>query len=106
MTSYDPSEQDIIIDEFSTLLRAVVQDGGRKRKKGVKVPWWRDPEHEGAIFSHLTKWKRGELVDSDSGAHPLVHLAFRALAIAYQETHGKVDPARWTRWMSSTSEPS
>ena len=44
------------------------------------------------MFSHLSKWKHGDLKDKDSGSHPLVHLAWRALAIAYQETYGKVEP--------------
>lgn len=45
------------------------------------------------MFSHLSHWKHGELVDPDSLAHPLVHLAWRALAIAWQETHAtdKID---------------
>jgi hypothetical protein len=52
-----------------------------------------DVSHEPAVFSHLNKWKHGEWQDPDSGAHPLVHLAWRALAIAYQETYGRRDPA-------------
>ncbi len=32
------------------------------------------------------KWKQGELHDKDSGAHPLVHAAWRCLAIACSET--------------------
>lgn len=85
--TYDPGEQDEIIDEFAQMLRAVTADGGRKRAAGVKPSWKVDPSHEAAIFSHLNRWKHGERVDPDSGAHPLVHLAFRALAIAAQETH-------------------
>lgn len=90
--NYDPIEQDVIYETFSAMLRSATKDGGRKRKAGLKPPWWRDPQHEAAIFSHLDKWKHGVLVDPDSGAHPLIHLAWRALAIAYQETHGQVDP--------------
>lgn len=67
-------------------------DGSKKRQAGKKQPWWKDDTHETAIFSHLYKWKRGEKHDRDSHAHPLVHLAWRALAIAYQETVGQVDP--------------
>lgn len=87
------SERDLIHMIFDTLLAAATGDGAEKRARGDKVPWWRDETHEAAIFSHLTKWKRGELVDKDSGAHPLVHAAWRCLAIAYQEKFGKVDPA-------------
>jgi hypothetical protein len=74
---------------FADMLAACTKDGGRKRKAGAKPPWYEDPSHEAAIFSHLNKWKHGEMVDRDSGAHPLVHLAWRALAIAWQETNGK-----------------
>lgn len=90
--SYDASEQDVLLHEFHKLLREVTKDGGRKRARGEKPPWWKDGAHEAAMFSHLNKWKHGERTDKDSGAHPLVHLAWRALAIAYQETHGQVEP--------------
>jgi len=91
--SYDASEQGLVNEVFKALLASATGDGGKKRAAGLKPPWWRDPAHEAAIFSHLNKWKHGERVDPDSGAHTLVHLAWRALAIAYQETYGKVDPA-------------
>lgn len=93
MESYDATEQQVVIQEFLKMLWSVTKDGGKKRAKGEKPEWWRDTSHEAAIFSHINKWKHGETVDKDSGVHPLVHLAWRALAIAYQETHGKVDPA-------------
>ena len=85
-------EREGVINSFTKMLRAVTGDGSKKRQAGEKPPWWNDDSHEGAIFSHITKWKRGEKVDKDSGAHPLVHAAWRALAIAYQETYGRVDP--------------
>jgi hypothetical protein len=85
-SSYDASEQDDVIARFTEELRKPTGDGGRKRAAAEKPPWYRDPSHEGAVFSHITKWKRGELVDPDSGAHPLVHAAWRLLAIACQET--------------------
>jgi hypothetical protein len=90
---YDPREQDIVLEVFAHMLRSVTKDGGRKRAAGVKPPWWRDNAHRAAIFSHLNKYEHGERRDPESGAHPFVHLAWRALAIAYQETYGKVDPA-------------
>ncbi len=89
---YDASEQDAILATFSEMLSAVTRDGGRKRAAGKKLPWWRDLSHEAAIFSHLNRWKHYEKADPDSGVHPLVHLAWRALAIAYQETVGLVPP--------------
>lgn len=93
MPTYDSSEQHLLLDVFTQMLWDVTKDGGTKRAAGTKPPWWRDESHEAAIFSHLNKWKHGEKVDKDSGAHPFVHLAWRALAIAYQETYGRVDPA-------------
>lgn len=91
---YDASEQTALLKAFGDLLAAVTLDGGRKRASGTKPPWWRDLSHEAAIFSHLNAWKHGVTKDHDSGAHPLVHLAWRALAIAWQETHGLVDPEK------------
>ena len=84
---YDENEQNEATRIFSDMLHACTKDGGNKRRAGEKVDWKVDKTHEPAIFSHLNKWKHGELVDADSGQHPLVHLAWRALAIAYQETH-------------------
>jgi hypothetical protein len=85
VVTYDPSEQDEVLETFTELLRAVTQDGGRKRAKGDKVSWKVDPGHEAGLFSHLAKWKAGKLIDEDSGTHPLVHAAWRCLAIAYQD---------------------
>ena len=90
--SYDTTEQDKVIAVFSRMLWEATKDGGKKRARGEKPPWYKDFSHEPAIFSHLSKWKHGELVDADSGAHPLVHLAWRALAIAYQQTYGYAEP--------------
>lgn len=75
-----------ILARFTAELAKVTGDGSKKRAAGTKPPWYQDDSHEAAVFSHLMKWKRGELVDPDSGAHPLVHLAWRALAIACRET--------------------
>lgn len=96
---YDPTEQDVLLKVFIDMLRNVTRDGGRKRAAGAKPPWWMDGSHEAALFSHISKWKHDELVDNDSGTHPLVHLAWRALAIAYQESYGKRDPKSY--WEST-----
>lgn len=93
---YDASEQDVVMEVFAHMLRSATKDGGRKRAAGTKPPWWRDGGHRAAIFSHLNKYEHGERIDRDSGVHPFVHLAWRALAIAYQETYGQVDPLRCT----------
>lgn len=80
-------EQTEVLEHFGAMLRRVTADGGRKRAAGQKPLWKIDPSHEAAIFSHLNAWKHGVCIDRDSGAHPLVHLAWRALAIAWQEEH-------------------
>lgn len=87
-------EQEAVMAVFARMLRSVTVDGGRKRAAGVKPPWYTDTTHEAAMFSHLNRWKHGEKTDPDSGVHPLVHLAWRSLAIAYQETEGCIDPER------------
>ena len=91
--TYDAQEQTDVLVVFMALLAKVTRDGGQKRARGEKPPWWRDDSHEAAIFSHLAKWKKDMNTDPDSGAHPLVHAGWRCLAIAYQETRGKRDPA-------------
>jgi hypothetical protein len=80
-------EQQEVLQAFADMLAATSKDGGRKRAAGLKPSWKVDKSHEAAIFSHLNKWKHGETVDPESGQHPLVHMAWRALAIAWQETH-------------------
>lgn len=80
-------EQEGIHAEFLAMLAKATGDGARKRARGEKPHWQKDPSHEGAVFSHIAKWKKGEKVDPDSGAHPLIHAAWRCLAIAWQETH-------------------
>jgi hypothetical protein len=92
---YDPSEQDLLMHCFMEMLWAATGDGGKKRAAGVKPPWWKDEDHPRGMNSHLNKWRHGERTDKDSGAHPLVHAAWRALAIAYQETYGKRDPSEY-----------
>lgn len=89
---YDASEQGQAIQIFTEMLWTVTRDGGAKRARYEKPPWWSDESHKDALYSHLFKWVHGDKLDADSGAHPLVHLAWRALALAYQETHGKVEP--------------
>ena len=84
--SYDPLEQEEIIVTFAEMLRAPTADGGRKREAGTKVPWTVDSEHREKMYKHLRRWESGETVDAESGAHPLVHTAWRALAIAWRET--------------------
>jgi len=101
-------EQLEVLECFALMLHAVTTDGGRKRARNEKPSWKVDPSHEAAIFSHLNKWKHGEKCDLDSGAHPLVHLAWRALAIAWQETQygakGGV-PARISAEPSLAADP-
>lgn len=91
--TYNPDEQRIVLTTFVRMLGAATKDGGRKRKAGTKPPWWKDGDHYRGLESHLAKWRDGESIDADSGAHTLVHAAWRCLAIAYQETYGWVPPA-------------
>lgn len=97
--SYDPREQDELLGIFREMLKAPTGDGGAKRLAGSKPSWKVDPSHRKAIFSHLGKWVAGELIDKDSGAHPLVHVAWRCLAQAWQETRYRdlpqYDGSRW-----------
>lgn len=86
--SASTEEQRELLQLFIEALNDVSKDGGKKRANGSKPSWKVDGSHEGAVFSHLTKWKRGERVDPVSGQHTLVHAAWRLLAIAMQETYG------------------
>jgi hypothetical protein len=90
--AYDDSEQDVLMHVFCEMLWAATRDGGKKREAGTKVPWWKDTTHMAAVWSHFRKRAQSKFEDSNSGAHPYVHAAWRLLAIAYQETHGQVDP--------------
>lgn len=83
---YWADERQDVLDRFADELSKATGDGSKKRQSGEKPAWYNDPSHEAAIFSHLMKWKKGEKVDPDSGAHPLVHAAWRCLAIALRET--------------------
>ena len=82
---YWANEREDLLERFRDELAKATGDGSKKRQAGAKPPWYEDDSHEGAVFSHITKWKRGEKVDPDSGAHPLVHAAWRLLAIACSE---------------------
>ncbi len=77
-----------IAQAFAQLLRSGTADGANKRRAGAKPSWKIDPEHPLKLQNHLTRYYEGDLVDRDSGAHPLVHAAWRCLAIAWQDTTG------------------
>lgn len=80
------AEQNEILGTFLDLLEGATADGAGKRASGQKVLWKIDPGHEAAMLRHLARWSQeGETADADSGCHPLVHVAWRALAIAWQE---------------------
>jgi len=81
-------EQVEVLGFFLDMLRSVTADGGRKREAGLKLSWKIDTSHEAGLFSHLNAWKHGVEADRDSGAHPLIHAAWRCLAIAWQEQVG------------------
>ena len=94
------NEQADLIFRFKQELWKPVMDGADKRSRSEKPPWYEDDSHEAAIFSHLTRWKKGELADPDSGAHPLVHAACRCLMIALSET-GNVPEVAEADWIDS-----
>ena len=85
--AYDPDERFEVLGIFCELLRSASVDGGTKRRRGEKPSWKVDQSHRRAIYSHLGRWATGERHDPDSGAHPLIHAAWRCLAVAWQEMH-------------------
>ena len=96
--AYDPSEQDEIEHEFLKLLRYATKDGGKKRAAGTKVPWKIDPGHLEAFHRHVgrTYLDPGGR-DPDSGASHWVAVAWRALALAWQEDHKDEMRDEWRR---------
>lgn len=82
MNEYWENEREDVLNRFMHELRKATGDGSKKRQAGSKPPWHEDDSHQTAMFSHLYKYMRGDMVDEDSGADPLVHLAWRALAMA------------------------
>lgn len=82
---WSPDEPEEIIQIFSEMLRVVTGDGANKRRAGTKPSWKVDPGHPAAMYRHLTRWEQGVKADKDSGANHLVHVAWRALAIAAKE---------------------
>jgi hypothetical protein len=86
--AYDPKEQVEIEQAFLKLLKSATKDGAKKRKAGEKVSWKFDPGHHAAMRRHYARYVLDPLgTDDDSGAHHLVAVAWRALAIAWQDTH-------------------
>ncbi len=79
------ADQNEILGTFLSLLEGPTGDGGVKRAAGLKPSWKVDTSHYRAANSHWCRWADGERVDADSGCHPLVHVAWRLLAVAWQE---------------------
>jgi hypothetical protein len=84
--TYDRREQDEVLAIFQGLLAGPTRDGGVKRAKDLKPSWRHDKSHEDAMYRHLARWEDGDIWDKDSGCHALVHVAWRALALAWQES--------------------
>lgn len=91
MTDWEAEAADILA-RFTAELSKATADGSRKRQSGDKVPWWEDKGHIAAFYRHLQVWEKADMegrptpMDRQSGAHPLVHSAWRLLSIACQET--------------------
>lgn len=85
MTDFAAERADVLGRFMAELMKAT-GDGSAKRQRGEKPPWYEDTSHKAAAYRHLKRWERGEQEDKDSGAHPLVHAAWRLLAIACTET--------------------
>ena len=77
------AEQCEVLGTFNELLSAATGDGGAKRAAGTKPSWKADTSHKDAALRHLDPAR--ERYDEDSGAHKLVHAAWRLLAVAWQE---------------------
>lgn len=78
-------EQNEILGTFVDMLAGPTGDGGNKRARGEKPSWKVDKTHLRKGLGHLNRYLGGEKVDADSGCHPLVHVAWRLLAVAYQD---------------------
>ena len=76
-----------IYREFIKLLVGPTEDGQIKRAARVKPHWKVDEGHEAALVRHWDRYWAGQREDPDSGCHPLIHAAWRCLAIAWQDTH-------------------
>lgn len=79
-------ERQDVLKRFNDELSKVTSDGSKKRQKGLKKAWWKDDTHFDRAMAHIERYVEGELEDKDSGAHPLIHAAWRLLAIAASET--------------------
>ena len=77
------AEQCEVLGTFNEMLSAATGDGGAKRAAGTKPSWKVDTSHKAAAWRHLDPAR--ERYDEDSGAHKLVHAAWRLLAVAWQE---------------------
>ena len=78
-------EQHEILGAFADLLAGPTGDGQQKRAAGIKPLWKDDSGHRDAFYRHLGRIEQGERYDSDSGSPSWVHVAWRALALAYQQ---------------------
>ena len=85
-------EQNEILGAFVDMLTGPTGDGGNKRARGEKPLWKVDGSHYAAAHRHIERYEGGEHADADSGCHPLVHAAWRLLAVAYQDlaAHGLI----------------
>lgn len=75
--------------ELVETLAGPTADGAAKRAAGTK-PHWKTEDaldvHAEAMWRHWRAWAHERGPDPESGAHPLAHVAWRALAVAWLET--------------------
>jgi len=78
---------DLVPPQWVEWLAEVFTIGAKKYaehnwKKGMKFS-----RMQGSMMRHLLKWQKGEKTDEESGLHPLLHVAWNALALVYYEKH-------------------
>lgn len=79
------AETDHILEVFGIMLAGPTGDGKNKRDAGLKEHWTTDSTHLRKGLGHVEHYIGGVDSDADSGSHPLVHAAWRLLAVAYQD---------------------
>lgn len=83
---FDEAGKDFL-HEACGLLAWPTSEGAKKRTGTERPVWQVDPDHLNAAKRHLQRYLDGETADETSGCHPLVHAAWRLLAVACNEVY-------------------